>query len=134
MDRNPYLIIGVDFAASAEEARHGFAHAARRIRRQGGAWAVEDLTWALHEIETLEQDPGDLVSIYRIPADPSVFEPAGEGLYRPVPTPITRQHDADPDATAALRRGAAAELDALLLDLCRTASAAPGPIYEEAGA
>jgi hypothetical protein len=134
MERNPYLIIGVDFAASAEEARHAFAHAARRIRRQGGAWAVEDLTWALHEIETLEQNPADLVTIYRIPADPSVFEPAGEGLYRPLPVPIDRQHDADSDARVALRRAAASELDAMLLDLCQAAGAVHGSIYDEASA
>lgn len=134
MERNPYLIIGVDFAASAEEARHAFAHAARRIRRHGGAWAVEDLTWALHEIETLEQNPADLVTIYRVPADPSVFEPAGEGLYRPLPIPFARQNEPDPAARAAVRRAASIELDAMLLDLCRTASAALGPTYEEATA
>jgi hypothetical protein len=133
MERNPYLIIGVDFAASAEEARHAFAHAARRIRRQGGAWAVEDLTWALHEIQTLEQNPRDLVSIYRVPANPGVFEPAGEGLYRPAPVPLARQTDASRDAVDALRRDAAREVDALLLDLCCTA-AAPTPIYDKAGA
>src|SRR5947199_206120 len=54
-DRNPYLIVGVDFGSSGDEARHAFAHAARRIRREGGAWDIEDLNWALHEIEALER-------------------------------------------------------------------------------
>jgi hypothetical protein len=115
-DRNPYLILGVDFGASADDARHAFAHAARRIRRQGGAWEIEDLNWALHEIETLEANPGDTVSLYRIPANPAVFEPAGEGLFKPPPARLRRRTQAgDPSALAELRAAAAAELEELVL-------------------
>lgn len=131
MERNPYLIIGVDFGASAEEARHAFARAARRARREGGAWAVEDLTWALHEIETLEQNPADLVSVYRVPADPTVFEPAGEGLYRPRPVPAPRTTAHDEEAVDALRRRASSELDQLLLDEIATRGVRISPLYEE---
>src|SRR5205085_8067286 len=103
-DRNPYLILGVDFGASGDDARHAFAHAARRIRRQGGAWDVEDLNWALHEIEALESNPADMVSLYRVPADKRVFEPAGEGLFRPSPVPLERRtKENDPEVAAATR-------------------------------
>ncbi len=131
MERNPYLIIGVDFAASAEEARHAFARAARRVRREGGVWAVEDLTWALHEIETLEQEPADLVSVYRVPADPTVFEPAGEGLYRPRPVPAPRATAHDEEAVDGVRRRASLEVDRLLLDEIATRGIDLGPLYQE---
>lgn len=115
-DRNPYLILGVDFGASGDQARRAFAHAARRIRRSGGAWGVEDLNWALHEIEALESNPADMVSLYRVPADGRVFEPAGAGLFRPVPVALGRRTtENDPEVAAATRAGAAQELDELLL-------------------
>lgn len=114
-ERNPYLIIGVDFAASADDARRAFARAARRSRQGDGAWAREDLTWALNEIEALEQDPADLVSLYRVPANPSVYEPGGAGLFRPPPIPLERQTAPDdPAALTSVREAAARELDELL--------------------
>jgi hypothetical protein len=116
-DRNPYLILGVDYATSSDDARRAFAHAARRIRRQGGAWQVEDLNWALHEIEALEANPADLVSIYRVPADPTVLRPAGEGMFNPPPAVLKRRTPAqDEEAIGQVRAAAAAELDGLLLD------------------
>jgi hypothetical protein len=114
-DRNPYLIIGVDFGASRDEARHAFARAARRTRREGGTWTIEDLNWALHEIDALEQNPADLVGLYRVPADPSVFEPAGVGLFKPTPVALERQTAADEQAVSELKDGAIDELDGLLV-------------------
>jgi hypothetical protein len=90
-ERNPYLILGIDFGASRQDARRRFAHAARRVRREGGRWQKEDLTWALHEVESLETNPADSVEIFRVPADPAAFEPAGEGLYKPPPVPLPRR-------------------------------------------
>jgi hypothetical protein len=114
-ERNPYLILGVDFGAGADAARRAFALAARRIRRQGGQWEIEDLNWALHEVEALESNPADLVSVYRVPANPEVFEPAGAGLFRPPPIPLERRTTpGDPVALAALRDIAARELDEAL--------------------
>lgn len=128
-ERNPYLILGVDFGSSGDEARHAFAHAARRIRRQGGAWGVEDLNWALHEIEALEFNPADTVSLYRVPADKRVFEPAGEGLFRPPPVALGRRtEEDDPEAAAAIRTAAARELDELLLASI-AALVVPEPAY-----
>jgi hypothetical protein len=134
-DRNPYLILGVDFAASSDRARHAFARVARRLRKQGGAWAIEDLNWALHEVEALEANPEDLVSIYRIPADPEVFEPAGEGLFRPPAVPLERRTSIDDGASIELVRAAAAcEIDALLLNAYASLAAAPASPYDVSGA
>jgi hypothetical protein len=130
-ERNPYLILGVDFAASGDDARRAFAHAARRIRRQGGAWSIEDLNWALHEVEALESNPADLVSLYRVPADPQVFTPAGEGLYRPPPVPLPRRTPAgDAEATEAARLAAARELDETLLRALGALIETPAVPYE----
>jgi hypothetical protein len=130
-ERNPYLILGVDFAASSDRARHAFARAARRIRRQGGVYEIEDLNWALHEVEALESNPVDLVSIYRVPADPAVFQPAGEGLFRPAPSPLQRRTEPDDeDSLAAVREAACRELDELLLSALGDAVSAPESPYE----
>jgi hypothetical protein len=130
-ERNPYLILGVDFASSHDEARRAFAHAARRVRREGGAWEVEDLNWALHEVEALESDPADLVSIYRVPANPSVFEPGGEGLFRPKPVPLERRTPPDdPESMSQLRRAALAEVDELLLSALAQGVSTPTSPYE----
>ena len=110
-ERNPYLILGIDFGASKKEARRYFAHAARRLRRHGGRWTQEDLTWALHEIESLEANPADTVSIFRVPADPTAFDPVGDGMYRPAPVPLARRTDGSSEAVlTALRTEAAQSL------------------------
>jgi hypothetical protein len=122
-DRNPYLILGVDFAASREDARRHFALAARRARREGGRWQREDLTWALHEVENLEARPEDTVDIFRVPADPSAFEPAGEGLYKPAPVPLARrtaqtgEAELTPICLAGARELVEAVIDAVVPDL-----------------
>lgn len=128
-ERNPYLIIGIDFAASRDQARRAFARAARRVRQDGGAWATEDLTWALHEIDALEQDPAELVSLYRVPANPSIYEPGGPGLFQPPPITLERRTAADdPEALTSVREAATRELEELLA----TALGALAPTLEMA--
>jgi len=130
-ERNPYLILGVDFAASGDEARRAFAHAARRLRRQGGVWEVEDLNWALHEVEELEENPANNVSIYRLPADPHAFDPVGAGLFRPAPTRLARRTPvADEQAVNTIRAAALSELDDVLLKEIADAVQIPANGYE----
>jgi hypothetical protein len=130
-ERNPYLILGVDFATSGDDARRAFAHAARRIRRQGGAWQIEDLNWALHEVESLESNPAELVSIYRVPADPHVFEAAGEGLLRPGPVALARRTPADDEESLRqVRVAAAGELDGLVRGALEALITTPANGYE----
>jgi hypothetical protein len=131
-ERNPYLILGVDFAASGDEARRAFARTARRVKREPGQWEIEDLNWALHEIEALESNPADLVSVYRVPANAEVFHPAGAGLFRPPAVALARRtQPGDPEALGALRAAAAAELDEAVA-VAFGASAAVPPTYQEA--
>ena len=106
MERNPYLLLGVDYGAPPDVARRSFARAARRVRRAGGSGTttVEDLNWALHEIQNRQEDPQDSVTVFRVPADPDVFTPRGEGMFRPRPVPLARRTsttDADRDSVLA---------------------------------
>lgn len=127
-DRNPYLILGVDFAASSDDARRAFAVAARRVRREGGAWDVSDLTWALHAIQELEAAPEDLVSIYRVPADPTVFRATSGGVFDPPPARLARATSPTTAETlSGVQACALAELDVLLV----SALAAAGTIGPE---
>jgi len=90
--RNPYVILGVPFGATAEEARSGFAKASRRIRtEQGAMYSMEDLTWALHQVEQIIEDPSKALHVYRIPADPHATLTARPGVFRPEPERIQRQ-------------------------------------------
>ncbi|HUA73418.1 MAG TPA: hypothetical protein VL988_01535 [Solirubrobacteraceae bacterium] len=117
LERNPYLILGVDFAASGEDARRAFAHAARRLRREGGVWEIEDLNWALHEIQALDESPADTVTIYRVPANGEVFVSGGTGVFRPAPIPLRRRTPAhDEDSLREVRRNSLRELDRLVLE------------------
>lgn len=83
-ERNPYLLLGVDYGCPPDLARRSFARAARRVRRAAtDAITVEDLNWALHEIQNNDQEPADSVETFRVPADPDVFTPRGDGLFAP---------------------------------------------------
>jgi len=105
VDRNPYLLLGVDYGCPPDDARRSFARAARRVRRAKNAQiTTEDLTWALHEIQARKSNPFDEVSIYRVPADPEVFTPRGEGLFAPAPVRLPRRtaiSESDVDGLAA---------------------------------
>jgi hypothetical protein len=81
--RNPYLILGIDFAADPAEAAAAFARLSRRLRRgrAGSTFTLEDATWALHEIEQAPTDPETTIGIFRVPANPAAYEiEAGPGV------------------------------------------------------
>jgi hypothetical protein len=108
--RHPHLVLGIDVGAPADEARRAFARASRRLRRGDGAsaWTLEDLTWALHQVEQIHTDPEAGLDLLRVPADPAVFAPSGPGVLDPAPprlprrTPATSSADLDVVAVAAL--------------------------------
>ena len=118
--RNPYLLLGVDYGAPADEARRRFARAARRVRRAAadpttaGGTTVEDLNWALHEIQNQAGDPFDSVAVFRVPADPDVFTPRGEGMFAPPPVPLPRRTSTTAADIDAVLGGLADELGVLL--------------------
>src|SRR5215475_7148875 len=114
-DRNPYLLLGVDFGTPPDAARRSFARAARRLRRAGsGRVSIEDLNWALHEIQNSPADPFDSVTVFRVPANPSVFRPAAEGLFNPPPVPLPRATTTGPGDLNAVLDGLTGDVCALL--------------------
>ena len=89
--RNPYLILGVPFGADPERARAAFARRVREVKAGERGSSVEDLTWALHEVEVAARDPMQSLDHYRIPADPEVLRADDcTGLFRPPPQPLAR--------------------------------------------
>jgi len=72
---SPYLILGVPFAASSDEAAKGFARAVRRVRRMDDPpFDLEDLNWAQHEIDHREGVAEHSLDDFRVPADPTAYE------------------------------------------------------------
>jgi hypothetical protein len=94
--RNPYLILGVPYGVSRDEARRAAARRSRQLRdRQGAPYATEDVTWALHQIEQVIDDPESAVEVFRVPAAPGILDAAsGTGLFRPPPEPLPRRSQA----------------------------------------
>jgi hypothetical protein len=94
-------VLGIDVGAPPDEARRAFARAGRRLRRAGGDLdqrALEDLTWALHQVEQIHTDPEADVGLLRVPADRAVLAPGGPGLLDPAPPRLERR---TPPTTAA---------------------------------
>jgi hypothetical protein len=111
--RNPYLVLGLPFGASREEAVRSFARRTKFLRRAtdpSSRARHTDLTGALHEIESAAAPAEARMSPYRIPADPelaalSSSAELGHGVFAPPPVPL----DVEPDL-GELRRAAAFEL------------------------
>lgn len=117
VDRNPYLLLGVDYGCPPDAARKSFARAARRIRRAPtSAVTTEDLTWALHEVQARESDPFDDVSVFRVPADPEVFTPSGDGLFAPAPVRLARRTTTTQSDVDLLANGLAEDVSELLTE------------------
>lgn len=93
--RNPYVILGVAFGADHASARRGFVRAMRRLKNGDSAiYTEEDVTWALHRIEQIELDPTASVDVYRVPANPNVFDDRGApGMFNPGPIRMERRTD-----------------------------------------
>lgn len=109
--RNPYLVLGLPFGASRDEAVRAFARRTKFLRREGPAGRTRhtDLTGALHEIETAPPDAPARMAPYRIPVDPGTASLSsaglfGEGVFAPPPEVLSDLPDLDD-----LRRDAAFE-------------------------
>jgi hypothetical protein len=91
--RSPYLVLGLDYGAPADQARRAFARKARQMRRaEGSAFGIEDLTWALHEIEGSSDALASSVEFFRVPANRAALPQAREGeLFAPAPVPLPRR-------------------------------------------
>lgn len=94
--RSPYIVLGVRFGATKDEAQRAFARATRRVRRDGDVpFDAEDLNWALHAIEQRIEDPATSIDDYRMPANPEAYE---------IPSGGTRHSAGDQSIELALRR------------------------------
>ncbi|MBE1537044.1 hypothetical protein [Actinomadura algeriensis] len=108
-ERNPYLILGIPFGASRTAANIAFARRSRALRRSGarGGTAMTDLTWALNQIDEAVADPGAVLHIYRVPADPAAY--TGGGILAPRPERLPARPGDRAAALAAARAAAAHE-------------------------
>ncbi|NHC45625.1 hypothetical protein [Motilibacter aurantiacus] len=124
--RNPYLVLGVPFGTSGQEATKAFARQSRRARRGIGPYTLEDLTWALHEIEHGEHDPAADAGLYRVPALPEATAwPSPEAPDPPVRPLPRRTEPRTPQEVEALRGAAAQEL------LKSALAAVPDPVEDD---
>jgi hypothetical protein len=82
--RNPYVVLGVPFGCSRDDASAAFARRARGLRRSPeGATLLPNLTWALNQIDEAIRQPELALDVYRVPANPEALVPTGEGVMRP---------------------------------------------------
>jgi len=109
VERNQYVILGIDFGASRPEANSAFVRRARAVRRGTADGDLTDLTWALNRIDEADRDPALDLGVYRVPADPGVFVPGGAGLLRPGPEKLAARGGDREAALAALCEQAALE-------------------------
>jgi hypothetical protein len=113
--RNPYLLLGVDYGVAPDEARRRFARAARRVRRAPGSTiSIEDLNWALHEVQSRTVPPADDVETFRVPANPAVFAPGATGVFSPPAVPFPRTTTTSPTDLGAVDDGLAADVGELV--------------------
>jgi len=124
--RNPYVILGVPYGASRDEATKAFARRGKSLRRQGerGRELLTDLSWALSEIENGPPDRAADATVYRLPAEP---EPREAGVFAPPPEQFATTAE---ELEAALRllqmRAAHEHLRQMMLDRSATLPP-PGP-------
>ena len=119
--RNPYLVLGIPFGASRDEATRAFLRRTKSLRRLGAAARPlhTDLTWALKEIEERPEPADTAMSPYRVPGDPGV---SGPGVFNPPPEPLPAAA-----ATANLDQVRAAAAHEYLRHLIRLRAQRVGP-------
>lgn len=101
--RNPYVLLGVPFSASADNAQAAFARKARGLRRQpDGAEKLHELTWALNQVTEILRHPELALNVFRIPSDAAAFEATGYGILNPGPERLARQHNSSEEAWTSL--------------------------------
>jgi hypothetical protein len=91
--KNPYVVLGVPFGSDRATCSAAFARRAKKLRRNPTSTiTITDLTWALNQVDEAIRDPDTALHLYRVPADPDLFDvPETEGLLRPPPEPLARR-------------------------------------------
>jgi len=125
--RNPYFILGVDYGASVSAATAAFGKKSRKVRRDPEAvFSVEDLTWALSQVEQAAADKEQgLGEYFYVPADPEPYEiSATEGILLLPVQPLSRETGPFPEREVDALR-ATVEADAREALFVRAAAIAP---------
>ena len=121
--RNPYVTLGVPFAATSDTAAGAFARKAKGLRRTAdGTERLRDLTWALNQLQDLIRQPRLALDIYRVPADPGALEPDGSGVLRPSAERMPRGAHSDGHFEVLLRSATEEALHALRQDVAQLAT------------
>ena len=124
--RSPWLLLGVDYGCTKEEASRGFAAASRRLRRSGDdRVSLDDLTWALNELEAADAGAFDAVDHFRVPADPAAYEPPEQSTIGLLAPPRPEPERVTPHSGSADRRTAA---ELILRGVCERLLASPPPL------
>jgi hypothetical protein len=91
--RQPYLILGLPTNADRPTAERAFAQRSRMARRDPEfPHTVDDLIWALNQVESQLDDPGTAPPVFQLPIDHRVVQaPSGPGLFRPLPVRLARR-------------------------------------------
>ncbi len=99
--RNPYIILGIPYGSNQKQALDGFAKAKRTLRDHPEKTenTIEDLTWALHQIEQIIVSPVATLDVYRIPANIKLVADNHPGIFNPPPHAATRQTQATDNTT-----------------------------------
>jgi hypothetical protein len=84
---NPYLVLGLPFGASREEAQQAFVRRTKALRAQRNGPALTALTRALQQLDAVQGAPESHLAPYRIPADPTALHGDGPGVFDPPPPP-----------------------------------------------
>ena len=127
--RNPYVLLGLPFGASRDEANIAFARRAKALRLAGAAGRdqLTELTWALNQIDEVIAHPAAAMHLYRIPADPSAFDASGVGVFAPGPEPLDARPGDRQAAADEVQRLAIHEYLRHLLGLYGQADGIPNP-------
>ena len=83
---NPYLVLGLPFGASREEAQQAFVRRTKALRAQRNGPALTALTRALQQLDAVQGPPESHLTPYRIPADPTALHGDGPGVFDPPPS------------------------------------------------
>jgi uncharacterized RDD family membrane protein YckC len=97
-NRNPYLVLGIPYGADRSTAARAYTRTLRRVRSDDSSpVTLEELSWALHEIEQAIPDPDLHGGYLRVPAVPEAYEVLNaDPVVVPRTPPLPRTSDRAP--------------------------------------
>lgn len=86
------MILGIPFGADRATAERAYSQRSRLARKGDFAFSVDDIIWAINQVESHLDDPTTSAGTYRVPAQPEALRrPSGHGLFRPPLLPMPRR-------------------------------------------